>query len=122
MSSTVPRVATLCEGNGLLASRVHSPYSSTSGEKFRREEGAVAVVFFLFGSFSFFYDCLWKCGKFHRQEPQGRVTNSFPNHTMVKRRHSDPTPAGNPTHAQMLSFEDSAIRVAACFWRGGQGE
>ena len=41
----------------------------------------------------------------------------IPNHVMVKRRLSDPARAGSQTHAQMLSFEDSAIRVAACFWR-----
>jgi len=43
-----------------------------------------------------------------------------PTTSMVNRRLSDPARAGNPTHAQMLSFEDSAIRVAACFWRSGQ--
>src|SRR4030095_3920618 len=36
---------------------------------------------------------------------------------MVTRRLSDPARAGSQTHAQMLSFEDSAIRVAACFWQ-----
>ena len=44
----------------------------------------------------------------------------FPHHTMVKRRLSDPAQAGSQTHAQMLSYEDSAIRVAACFWRADQ--
>src|SRR5947207_275438 len=39
---------------------------------------------------------------------------------MVTRRLSDPARAGSQTHAQMLSFEDSAIRVAACFWRADQ--
>src|SRR5437867_5079086 len=36
---------------------------------------------------------------------------------MVTRRLSDPARAGSQTHAQMLSFEDSAIRIATCFWR-----
>src|ERR1041384_7094339 len=39
---------------------------------------------------------------------------------MVTRRLSDSAQAGSQTHAQMLSFEDSAIRVAARFWRGDE--
>jgi len=106
----------------MVERRVHSPYSSTSGEGVKKKERDRGGVFLSFWFFFFLWDCLWKCGKFQRQYPQGRITNSFPNHEMVKRRRSDPTRAGNPTHAQMLSFEDSAIRVAACFWRGGHGE
>src|SRR5262249_61961816 len=95
----------------------HSPYSSTSGEEFRRKERGRGGGFLSFWFFFFLYDCLWKCGKFQRQYPPGRITNAFPNQEMVKRRLSGPVRAGNQTHAQMLSFEDSAIRVAAGFWR-----
>jgi len=48
---------------GFVARGVHSPYSSTSGGSFRRKKGAVAVVFFLFGSFSFFTIACGNVGK-----------------------------------------------------------
>jgi len=41
---------------------------------------------------------------------------------MVTRRLSDPAQAGNQTHTQMLSYEDSAIRVVPCFWRAVKEE
>ena len=66
--------------------------------------------FFLFGSFSFF-----KTGCGNVENSTGRpalATNMHPDHSMVTRRHSSRPKSGEGMHAQMLSFEDSAIRDA----------
>src|SRR5262252_8444923 len=92
----------------------HSPYSSTSVRDFRRKKGARG------GGFLSFEIACGNVGNSRGSHRRVGLRIYSPTTSMVNRRLSDPARAGNPTHAQMLSFEDSAIRVAACFWRSGQ--
>src|SRR5262249_34698811 len=94
----------------------HFPLIVRLGKGSLKESKRVAAVFFflvLFLSLRLPVE-MWNS---RGNKTQGRGTNHFPNHEMVKRRLLDPAPAGSPTHAQMLALEDSAIRVATCFWQ-----
>src|SRR5437667_6954518 len=75
--------------------------------------------FFLFGSFSFFTIGCGNVGNSKAITARAGLRIKSPTRRMVTRRPSDPAQAGSQTHTQMMSFEDSAIRVAPCFWRAG---
>src|SRR6266581_5190464 len=83
------------------------------------ERNGIAVgAFFLF--WFFFLSLTIACGNVGNSKAvtarAGLRTNS-PTRGMVTRRLSNSAQAGSQTHTQMLSFEDSAIRVVPCFWR-----
>jgi hypothetical protein len=61
--------------------------------------------FFFFGSFFFFNEF-----PFWENRP-GRVTNKLPYWVNDYRRLSSAISTGSGTYAQMMSFEDSAIRI-----------
>jgi len=52
----------------------------------------------------------------------GLATNSRPNPSRITRRISSEAVAENKTHTQIMSFEDSAIRIAqfSVFWQRTQ--
>src|SRR6266700_6305370 len=67
--------------------------------------------------FSFFTIACGNVGNSKAVTARAGLRTNSPTRRMVTRRLSNSAQAGSQTHTQMLSFEDSAIRVVPCFWR-----